>query len=55
MKKVKQLNGYTIKEKREDEIPFDCALSRKYAVFKGDIFLEDNLLWDEAIDFCKEN
>lgn len=55
MKKIKQLNGFIVKEKRIDEIPLGIDEERKYCVFKDDIFLEDNLTIDEAISFCKEN
>lgn len=56
MKKIKQLNGFIIKEKRLDEIPSWVSDERRYAVFNSEgIFLEDNLFLDEAISFCEDN
>jgi hypothetical protein len=55
MKKIKQLNGFIIKEKRIDEIPLGIDENRKYAVFTKDgRWLEDNLTYDEAIRVCEE-
>lgn len=56
MKRVKQINNWIIKEKNLDEIPLGIDENRKYAIFSpSGTFMEDNLLWEEAIDFCKTN
>lgn len=57
MKKIKQVNNWIIKEKRHDEVPSNLPLERCYAIFSpnGKIFQEDNLTWEEAIEFCQEN
>ena len=56
MKKIKQINNWTIKEKSIGEVPKWIADNRKYGVFSpSGIFMEDNLTLEEAESFCKEN
>jgi aromatic ring-opening dioxygenase LigB subunit len=56
MKKIKQINNWTIKEKALKEVPKHIADNRKYVVFSPtDICQEDNLTYDEAVEFCQNN
>lgn len=56
MKKIKQLNNWIIKEKNWSELPSNVEAFRKFCVFSPTgIFQEDNLSYEEAVDFCKRN
>lgn len=56
MKKVKQLNNWIIKEKREDEVPMGIDLESRFAVFSPEgVFMEDNLTLEKAEEFCSKN
>lgn len=55
MKKVMVKNRLVIREKREDQVPKELPLERRYVVFAPDgRCLEDNLTYDEAFSFCEE-
>jgi proline racemase len=56
VKKLKQINGWIIKEKRLDEVPMGTDDSNRYAVFAKDgRWMEDNLTLAQAEEYCKEN
>ena len=56
MKAIKTVNRWIIKEKRLEEIPAMCGDNQGYAVFAPDgRWTEDNLTYEQAIEFCKNN
>lgn len=56
MKKVMVKNRWVIRKKRDDQVPSHLPLERRYVVFSPDgECMEDNLTYDEAIEFCTEN
>ena len=56
MKNVGKLHRWIIKEKHIGEIPLGTDPKLKYAIFAPDgRWMEDNLTWQQAVDFCEEN
>lgn len=56
LKRYRQINNWVIKEKSLDEVPSWVNENRRFVVFAPDgRCMEDNLLQEEAIDFCNEN
>lgn len=56
LKRYRQINNWIIKEKTPDEVPIGIDENRRYVVFAPDgRCMEDNLLEEEALEFCNEN
>lgn len=56
MKKIRQINNWIIKEKSISEVPLNEDIFKCYAVFSPTgVFQEDNLTYEQAIKFCREN